>query len=445
MKNMEKNNNDYTNSEDSLSYYRNDLEKTFSQFHEESIKTSKHKGEEDGNRGLPVIDDNDLTPFEKNVINQYQANVEKLFENGRQHLEDLHDKKFRPLKDEIDEHQANPDLIDKKIVDAEHERDRKLNELDSNHRDRVKEIHNELDWENTKKDFDTAEERFEAIADKHDRREIHIQFKPFWAYIVLILGIGICEFPLNNQVFLTFRETPLLTLIMSGVLVISLPFLAHGSGKFLKQGKERPTYYWLLGIALVLILAISYFTSILRTAYLAEKGIPLKTLETDMWVFFTIGLVLYFVGFIASYFAHDESVEFVEVYRMYHREKRNYKNKRTAINEKVRIEKEQYNIYKEEIQNEFSKSKKEYKKHIKTLKNKLTDVIGNYDQVLHYFVGFENRINQCCKAAVNIYRDKNLTYRENHARPKYWKDKIPNLAFRFDNLSELSENPKKPG
>jgi hypothetical protein len=287
------------------------------------------------------------------------------------------------------------------------------------------------------------EKRFEEIAKKIGREELHIQFRPFWAYVILILGIGIAEIPLNYQVFLEFRETPLLTLVMSLVLVITLPFLAHGSGKFLKQGKENKTYYALLAIAVGFIFAISYYTAELRTNYLAIKGISPERLVTDNWTFFVIGLILYFVGFIASYFAHDASIEFSEVYDRYHKVRAEHNKIQKRIHDQVTVEKENHTREREEAQNRFTQRKSEIVSKVEDLKKALHDAKGEHDKMLNYSRGLERKINQYCKEAIHHYRDTNLTYRTNHAQPKAWKTELPDLTLRFDAYPELSNYDEK--
>ena len=205
----------------------------------------------------------------------------------------------------------------------------------TNHLDTVKDIENSPHYQDSKKRFEKIKNRWEKVSAKHNRQELNIQFKPYWAYILLLFGIGIAEFPLNNQVFVSFRETPLLTLIMAGVLVITLPFLAHAAGKILKQVKERKIYPFIFIMLFLTVLAISYFTALLRTNYLSELGVPQEQLFLDQWTFFTIGIILFMVGTIASFFAHDDSNEFSEVYKKYHREEKEFLLLQKEINSKT--------------------------------------------------------------------------------------------------------------
>lgn len=301
--------------------YQELLKEKLTEAHQKQLKQSKEKGEEDGKRNLPSVDDNFTTPVEYEIRNKYQAEIETLFQNGMQVLNDLEEKGFKAVSQELND--LKEQNIQQKIQEESLNRDRKLEELNANHLDTVKDIENSPHYQEHKKRFEKIKNRWEKVTAKHNRQELNIQFKPYWAYILLLFAIGIAEFPLNNQVFISFRETPLLTLIMAGVLVITLPFLAHASGKMLKQSKERKIYPFVFVMLLFTIVTISYFTAMLRANYLSELGVAEEQLFLDRWTFFTIGIILYLVGTMASFFAHDESNEFHEVYKKYHAEEKN--------------------------------------------------------------------------------------------------------------------------
>jgi hypothetical protein len=422
-------------------FHISDIEKDLQKEHAKCLENCYKKGEEDGNRNLPTINDENITPFEHSLIAKYQSYIERVFTVGKQGLDEIHDQRVRPLEEKIAS--RGESLIKDETDQAQIEKERKLKEADDNHDDRKKDIENSPDWRATRREHEKVEKRFNEIAARVGREELHIQFRPFWAYILLILGIGIAEIPLNYQVFLEFRETPLLTLIMSFVLVITLPFLAHGSGKFLKQGRENKTYFVLLAIAVFFILAISYYTAELRTNYLSTKGISIERLATDRWTFFLIGLILYFVGFIASYFAHDASMELSEIHDRYHRVKTEYDRTQKRIHDEIKNEKERHTTEREEAQNKFTQKKHEISSRIENWKKALHDARGEHDKMLNYSRGLERKIHQNCLEAIHHYRDTNLTFRTNHAQPKAWAHKLPDLSFRFSDYPELAEYEKK--
>ena len=418
--------------ENFLNEYQFTLENKLTKNHQQQLIRSKEKGEEDGKRNLPSVDDNFTTPVEHEIRSKYQAEVEVLYQNGKQVLDDLQEKNFKAISQELSE--LSEEKIQLLVKEAEENRDRKLEELNTNHLDSVKDIENSPHYQVVKKRFEKVTNRWEKVSEKHNRQELNIQFKPYWAYVLLLFAIGIAEFPLNNQVFVSFRETPLLTLIMAGVLVITLPFLAHAAGKILKQVKERAIYPFVFVVLLLTVSTISYFTALLRTNYLAELGVPEGQLALDQWTFFTIGIILFLVGTVASFFAHDDSNEFSEVYKKYHKEKESFIILQKEVSDKRATEKEQFDTERKLIQKEFSKKTEELKNRLQHLNSKKTEVTGNYTKVLAFCQGMERKINNHFKEAIYNYRDTNLTFRNNHKQPKAWGEMVQDLQGYFDPL-----------
>lgn len=423
--------------ENFLKEYQFKLEAELAENHKNQLKKSKEKGEEDGKRNLPSVEDNFITPIEHEIRNKYQAETEALYQNGKQVLDDLHEKNYKPVVQELNE--LSEEKIKELLVESESERNRKLDELNTNHLDLVKDIENTPHFQVAKKRFDKIDNRWEEVSGKHKRQELNIQFKPYWAYILLLFGIGIAEFPLNNQVFVSFRETPLLTLIMASVLVITLPFLAHAAGKILKQIKERGIYPVIFIVLVLTVTTISYFTALLRTNYLGELGVPEEQLLLDRWTFFTIGIILFMVGTVASFFAHDSSLEFSEVYRKYHAEEEIFTKIQKEVSDKRAIEKNNFDTDRKQIQKDYTSKTDELKNRLQELKIKKTEIAGNYNKVLAFCLGMERKINSHFKEVIYNYRNTNLTYRNNHMQPKSWNELVQNLDGYFADIKEISK------
>ncbi|MCG6190459.1 hypothetical protein [Maribellus maritimus] len=421
-----------------LNEYQKELDLKLSDKHRLNLANSNKKGEEDGKRNLPSVDDTFVTPYEHEIRNNYQAEVEELYKNGRQVLDDLKDRNYKPVSNELKE--LSPDKIQLLLNEAGKEKARKLEELNNNHLDTVKDIENSPHYQTSKKRFERIKNRWEEVTKKHNREELNIHFKPYWAYILLLFAIGIAEFPLNNQVFVSFRETPLLTLIMAGVLVITLPFLAHAAGKILKQAKTHKIYPFLFILLVLTVASVSYFTALLRTNYLEELGVPEEQLFLDQWTFFTIGIILFLVGTIASFFAHDDSNEFVEVYHKFHKEEEAFVKVEKEINDKRAAEKNEYDIQRKEIQNEYSEKTALFKNRIQDLNTQKIQIAGNYNKVLAFCQGMERKINSNFKEAIFNYRDTNLTFRNNHKQPKSWAEMLGNLNGYFSDIPELDKS-----
>jgi hypothetical protein len=230
---------------------------------------------------------------------------------------------------------------------------------------------------------------------------------------------------------------------MAGVLVITLPFLAHATGKLLKQVKERKLYPVVLIILFASVLSISYFTALLRANYLSELGVAEDQLFLDRWTFFTIGIILYLVGSIASFFAHDDSNEFYEVYKKYHTEEKMFLIVQNDINTQRTQEKENYDSEKKKIQSAFTSKTEELKNKLQYLQQRKTEVAGSYNKILAFCQGMERKINSNYKEAIFNYRDTNLTFRNNHKQPKSWGELVPDLQGHFVNIDELRQTEKR--
>jgi len=424
--------------ENFLNEYQFTFENKLAENQLQQLKRSKEKGEEDGKRNLPSVDDNFTTPVEHEIRSRYQAEIETLYQNGKQVLDDLQEKNFKAITGELNK--LSEEKIQILVKETEETRDRKLEELNVVHLDSIKDIENTPHFQVAKKRFDKINNRWEAVSGKHKRQELNIQFKPYWAYVLLLFAIGIAEFPLNNQVFVSFRETPLLTLIMAGVLVITLPFLAHAAGNILKQVKERAIYPYVFIVLLLTVSAISYFTALLRTNYLAELGVPEGQLALDQWTFFTIGIILFLVGTVASFFAHDDSNEFSEVYKKFHKEEESFIVSQKVLSDKRATEKEQFDSERKLIQKEYSKNTEILKNRLQQLNSKKTEVTGNYTKILAFCQGMERKINNHFKEAIFNYRDTNLTFRNNHKQPKAWGEMVKDLQQYFDPLPSYPQD-----
>ena len=414
--------------------YQLTFENKLAENHRQQLSKSKEKGEEDGKRNLPAVEDDFTTPVEHEIRSKYQAEVEALYQTGQQALNDLREKKLKAVEQELGE--LDKEKIEILIAEAETTKNKQIAELNINHLDTVKDIENSPHYQNEKKRFDKIRTRWEQVSEKHNRQELNIQFKPYWAYILLLFGIGIAEFPLNNQVFISFRETPLLTLIMAGVLVITLPFLAHAAGKVLKQVKDRGIYPFVFVALFATVISISYFTALLRTNYLQELGVQENQLVLDQWTFFTIGIILFMVGTMASFFAHDSSNEFAEVYKKYHREEEQFLKLQKEVSDKRATEKDHFDAERKRIQKEFTEKIEALKNKLQTLKTQKTELTGNYDKIMAFCQGMERKINSNYKEVIYNYRDTNLTYRNNHKQPKAWGKILPDLEGHFYKTTE---------
>ena len=119
---------------------KHELEKKVVDSHRLRMEKQQTKGEEDGKRNLPSVDDQFVTPFEHEIESKYQADIEDLYQNGKQVLDDSFVRNYMPVINELDD--LDDEKIEKQIKQAEENKTRKLAELNENHLDTIKDIEN---------------------------------------------------------------------------------------------------------------------------------------------------------------------------------------------------------------------------------------------------------------------------------------------------------------
>jgi hypothetical protein len=163
-----------------------------------------------------------------------------------------------------------------------------------------------------------------------------------------------------------------------------------------------------------------------------------EQLQLDKWTFFTIGIILFLVGSVASFFAHDDSNEFLTVYKKYHKEEEAFWVLQKEVSDKRVAEKENFDTQRKRIQKEYSENTADLKNKLHELRTQKTEVAGSYNKILTICKGMERKINSHFQEAIYNYRDTNLMYRNNHKQPKSWSEIVPALQNHFTGLKELS-------
>lgn len=134
------------------------------------------------------------------------------------------------------------------------------------------------------------------------------------AYYVIIAVLFLLEIPVNYTVMQILGLDPILTAIVTAGPAAILVFGAHFTGITLKSGKDRFSRLGPLALA-VAILTLVILTGIayLREEFIAQFGEQLLGIHLNRTVititFATLNLVLFLVGVLASYLAHDQIIE----------------------------------------------------------------------------------------------------------------------------------------
>ena len=67
-------------------------------------------------RNLPSVEDDFTTPVEHELRNKYQAEIELLYQNGKQVLDDLEDKNFNSINHNLEE--LTEEKIEQQVIEA---------------------------------------------------------------------------------------------------------------------------------------------------------------------------------------------------------------------------------------------------------------------------------------------------------------------------------------
>lgn len=411
----------------------NEIREELRQRHKDQLEVCERTGADQGKRQMPAVAYEELEPFEKGVIAQYGAQIAYLYERAEELLATIHSD-ISWINKELNETVAAQ--LREDISNAEAEKNRRLEEEEDKHNNRVKNIHNNPFRLSARKEIERAQTEYDEELKKSGSVKPTIG-KPIW-YRLLLPAIGIAEVPLNYEVFQSFGEVPLITLLMALSLVIAIPFSAHGTGKFLKQIKEHPLIYPIFSIiAVSLIVVICYFTAQFRADYLATKGLPSTQLGTT--TFFLIGVILFCVGVFASHYVHNPSAKVEQLYNAYMAAVENYNQRESEHDRSLDDEDKRHRTEKDKIHNEFTEKRKEAIGRVETLKKVLHTRIGEYNRVLGCLKGLEQVVNQNCKIAIQHYRTANALHREGFVHPLAWKRDLPDLETNLKDRPELEE------
>ena len=231
--------------------------------HEELLKQAEKMGEKEGSLSLPLQEDKQQSPSETQLRNEYQRLVAECWKKGKPYLDGPH-LACQTYQEKLVELDRKGDVY----------LDRELDLLDEKRREEEDQIHRnylhqeqEIDEKGkiVEREFITIKQELQQIQDRTGRKSPLIHFKSKILYFLLLLGIGICEVPLNLQIFQKFGEAFFITIIMASSLAIAIPVLAHFTGVFVKQRKEKKEYLLFAIICVILFCIFNFGVSIFRS------------------------------------------------------------------------------------------------------------------------------------------------------------------------------------
>lgn len=405
--------------------------------HELILKKAEKMGEQDGSFNLPREDDTQLSPNESVIKSEYQKLIADSWNLGKPYLDAPH-LEYQSFSQKLEEIAQNEDnIIEKDKVALEQRKQNQLEEVYQAFKGRESELeqHEGL----IKRDYLTAKHNLHETQIKVGRTTPLIQFKSKFWYIVLLLAIGISEVPLNLQIFQKFGEAFIITIIMASSLAISIPVLAHFTGVFLKQRKEKKEYFGIAIFCILLFIIFNFGVSIFR-AYVLAENVAQESDNLNIVIFTSLNLILFVIGVLASYFRHDESYELEQTHKHFEKEKKKYDKAQISIQNRWKLLANEKHSRINEVQIAYEEELRRINNMRAGLVNRKQKATQLYDEILNSFKGLEALIEANYQISIGKYRAANLRHRSNQHAPQSWAFQQVPLAKAFCNCQELDPN-----
>ncbi len=405
--------------------------------HQRMLKQAEKMGTQDGSLNLPRVEDPQPSPHEGMLKHEYQKFIAELWKKGKPYLDGPH-LEFKTQVEKLEDLEKNKKellegeltLLDKKKIDDDKfiQQDFEIKKLEVDNYEKV-----------VQRDYLTAKSELEDVQERTGRMAPIIHFKSMFLYVLLLIGIGLCEVPLNMQIFQKFGEAFFITVIMASSLAISIPVLAHFSGVFIKQRKEKKEFLYFGILCVLLFLVFNFGVSIFR-AYVLAENIGEESSYLNIVIFTCLNLILFVIGVLAAYFSHDESYELEHAHAKFTKEKSAYDKEKLGIQNKMKGLESEKNTRLQERNEKYSTERKEILNMKDVLVADRNRAAKLYDELLNAFIALEAMVDSGYRIAVEKYRASNLTHRKNHLSPQSWGNGIPSLDLKFEKKEELDPN-----
>lgn len=405
--------------------------------HESILKKAEKLGEQDGSLNLPREDDQQLSPNESVIKSEYQKLIADSWNIGKPYLDAPHLEyhSFASKLQEIEQDEANITEKEKSIL--EQRQQNQLEEIHQSFKGRETELEQ---YENlTRRDYLLSKQNLHEAQLKVGRTTPLIHFKSKFWYIVLLLAIGISEVPLNLQIFQKFGEAFFITIIMASSLAISIPVLAHFTGVFLKQRKEKKEYVSIAIFCILLFAIFNFGVSIFRAFVLAEN-VAQESDNLNIVIFTSLNLILFVIGVLASYFRHDESYELESAHQQFQKEKKKYDKEQISIQNRLKLLANEKHGRINEVRNAYEEELRRINNMRSELINRKHKATQLYDEILNSFKGLEALIEANYQISIGKYRAANLKHRSNQHAPQSWATQQVPLQKAFCDCVELDPN-----
>ena len=420
-----------------ISQLVNQAKKDFLTTHALLEKQALTLGEKDGFLGIPSVEDTQVSPNEGLLRNEYRKLLAECRKKGKPYLDAPH-LAAKVYAQKLTDLAENEEATYTKELDAlTQKRTAEINEIDRAYQDREHDLAEKV--HTAEREYREVRQDLQDIQSKTGRNHPLIHFKSGILYFLLLLGIGLAEVPLNLQVFQKFGEAFFITMIMASSLAIAIPVLAHFTGVFVKQRKEKKEYTYFAILCIAVFAIFNFGVSIFRTAVLAE-AMGQAPNDLNIVIFTCLNLILFIIGVLAAYFRHDESYELEHIYDDYQKAKKGFNKENDALSKEKAALAAKKNQALKVVHDAFEKGKSALNNKKDTLITQHSEHVQRYDELLNSFAALEEIIDACYHIAISKYRSANLSQRKDRRSPDSWQNQVPNLDLHFATVAELDPN-----
>lgn len=226
--------------------------------------TVREAGKMDGIAGLPSGNSYEIGPFERSILQAGESQISLVYSDTAKKL-----------------HKKEGDTSE--LLNAFEATQYRLREILTRYRDRKKVL----------------------------GRDIIVPI-PYFIHWLIIVLLGIGEFPLNVVVFRMFGEPEMMTYVMSLTLSLTLPLIGLFLGLQIRT-LVRPK----IATAIIIVVApITVLGALFSLSFIRNMYVEMKTehqMGTNsismMYAMFAINLLIFVGSYLVSFFAHDEDGE----------------------------------------------------------------------------------------------------------------------------------------
>lgn len=411
--------------------------KKFADAQTEMEKQAVNLGEKDGFLGIPLNDDPQVSPNEDLLRHEYTKLLAECRKAGKPYMDGPH-LAAMTYAEKIAEIEQNGEAeFSREMEVLEQKRGAAASEVERAYRDRENDLSEKL--HTAEREYREVRQDLQRVQEKTGRNHPLIHFKSGFLYFLLLLGIGLCEVPLNLQIFQKFGEAFFITVIMASSLAIAIPVLAHFTGVFIKQRKEKREYTFFAGLCIVIFAVFNFGVSVFRTSVLAE-AMGGEATQLNIIIFTCLNLILFIIGVLAAYFRHDESYELEHIYDDYQKAKKTFDKSKTDIKREKTALAAAKNAELKTVYDSFEEGKNLLHNKKNALIAKRNEWVQKYDELLNSFSALEQYISAGYRIAVGKYRAANLAQRKDRRSPVSWTQESPELTLHFAAVTELDPN-----